>query len=410
MSYDYFIETAISHRDAEELVLQKYGERATITTRRQIQKGGILGFGRKEFVEVSGYISREPIRRPIQPMVSRQSHAPSSALGNGAPDFDRAKQEILKIAGQNESSTMNKILVELRDLKGDVQKARDEDTRQTDQPPSIQEITAIMEENDFSSAYTQHILKKCRGLSIDELDDRDAVQQKVLHWIADTVCIQEDIPRAHPRVIALVGPTGVGKTTSIAKLAGLYCTGKFDGKKRSVRIIATDHFRIGALKQIEIYAEIMKIPLESAATPEELEKSLAICQDADMIFIDTPGRSPRDFENIAKLNSFLHVCGSKLEVFLTMSANVKFSDTKRIIQQFEQFNFSSLIITKTDESESLGTIMSILWEKQKKAGFITCGQRVPNDLQFASQQHFLNSLSGFSVRWNEEESHKELPT
>lgn len=236
---------------------------------------------------------------------------------------------------------------------------------------------------------------------MEQLDDKDIVQQHMLAWIAETISIKEDMPRSHPRVIVLVGPTGVGKTTTIAKLAGLYCSGKLGGKVRSVRIIATDHYRIGALKQIEKYAEIMNIPLEEAATVEELKKSIAVCQDADMIFIDTPGHSPNDFENLAKMNSFLQSSGSKMEVFLAISANVKSADTIRIMQQFEPFNYTSVIATKIDEASSLGTMISVLWEKQKNVSFMTCGQKVPWELHPATVGHFLKGLTGFLVRWDE---------
>ena len=405
MSYDYFEETASSIREAEELVLQKYGDKAKIMKRRQVQKGGFLGFRRRDLVEVSGFISLEPIRRqPSVPTAGRRSHAYQGSIGavqnSEKTGFDINKQEILKAAGQNDSVTMTKILTELKNLREDVQKPNSEETKGIE-PSAIRNIREILEENEFSPKYQQQILKNCRSLSIAQLEEKNFVQQRVVEWIRESVPIYTHIPRTHPRVVALVGPTGVGKTTTIAKMAGLYCLGKIDGKERSVRIIATDNYRVGALNQIKIYADIMKVPIESATTPDDLRKWLDVYHDVDMVFIDTPGRSPNDLENLAKLASFLQVCGSKMETYLTVSASTRYSDVRQIMQQFEPFNYNSLIVTKTDEASGLGTIISVLWEKKKEVSFVGYGQIVPKDLQIATVRHFTQGLTGFSVRFNE---------
>ena len=127
MSYEQFRESAPSYREAEELVLQKYGDKAKITEKRQIQKGGFLGFGRKDLVEVRGFISLEPLRRyPATPMASKRIHSPARSENVEGSHLDAAKHEILKAAGHTDSVTMSKIWAEVKNLRDDVHRTRHE--------------------------------------------------------------------------------------------------------------------------------------------------------------------------------------------------------------------------------------------------------------------------------------------
>lgn len=429
MSYEYFTEVASSYREAEDLVTQKYGGKATITQRRQRQIGGFLGLFRKDAVEVSGFVALEPLgasRRsaptrnpgaqgypytpPRSAAASAQSklneaayrnQAASRSGGNGSA-LDTTKQQLLKAAGMNDSVTMTRILAELKNLRDDVSSVT---KHQSEQPvngadtehSSISAIRELLDENEFSAKYIEYVLKKCRSLSIDDLDNPELVQQRVLEWIGESIGIHEDSPKTRPRVVVLVGPTGVGKTTTIAKLAAQYHLGKIGGAKQTVRILTIDNYRIGAKKQIETYGEIMNIPVEAAESPDDLKKWLDIYHDVDMIFIDTIGRSPNEFETLGKMNTLLQSCGAQAEVHLALSACTRSSDIKRIMQQFEPFNYQSVVVTKTDETTSLGTVISSLWEKNKEVSFITYGQSVPHDLKTADTKQFLLRLAGFRI-------------
>jgi flagellar biosynthesis protein FlhF len=434
MSYEYFTEIASSYREAEDLVTQKYGERATILQRRQKQVGGFLGMFRKDAVEVSGYVSLEPVRRASTAAAMQRAsgtrRVPAPVSGQGAAamagmagnygvsspasrasggtvspqiaasggDLESAKEQILRAAGVADSTTMTRILAEIRSLREDVNRSSED---KSDSPEgemtSIRQIRDLLEENEFSTRYIEHIMKKCRELSMADLEDFSLVEQKVLEWVSESIDIHDDLPRARPRIVVLVGPTGVGKTTSIAKLAAQYHLGKIDGKRHSVRIITVDNYRIGAKKQIETYGEIMNIPVESAESPEELKKWIDLYHDVDMIFVDTIGRSPNEFETLGRMNSLLQVCGNSAEVHLAFSASTRGSDIRRIMQQFEPFNYQSVVVTKTDETSSLGTVISGLWEKNKEVSFITNGQSVPHDLVSADKSQFLRRLTGFRV-------------
>jgi flagellar biosynthesis protein FlhF len=412
MSYEYFTEVASSYREAEDLVTQKYGERATILQRRQKQVGGFLGLFRKDAVEVSGYVTLEPVRRPAAATVPRatatrrvagpvSAAVAEAAAKSASGDISAAKEQILRAAGVSDSTTMTRILAEIKSLREDVSRSGTEkhEPRESE-PETIKQIRELLEENEFSQRFIEYIVKRCRELSMVELEDPDLVQQKVLEWISGSISIHENLPRSRPRVVVLVGPTGVGKTTSIAKLAAQYHLGKIDGKRNSVRIVTIDNYRIGAKKQIETYGEIMNIPVESAESPEELKKWLDVYHDVDMIFVDTIGRSPNEFETLGRMNTLLQACGTQAEIHLALSACTRSSDIRRIMQQFEPFNYQSVVVTKTDETTSLGTVISSLWEKNKEVSFITNGQSVPHDLVAADKSQFLRRLTGFRVDQN----------
>lgn len=182
-----------------------------------------------------------------------------------------------------------------------------------------------------------------------------------------------------PRIIALVGPTGVGKTTTTAKLAAMHALNR--GNK--VALITMDIFRVGAVEQLKTYSRIMGIPLEVASTPAELEKAVKKHSACDLIFIDTAGRSHKDKEKLDEMKSFFE---NKItvEVYLCLSATTKDRELEEILQRFSIFQISKVVFTKIDESESLGNMVNLLMKDNLSIAYFTTGQRVPEDIEIAT--------------------------
>lgn len=182
-----------------------------------------------------------------------------------------------------------------------------------------------------------------------------------------------------PRIIALVGPTGVGKTTTTAKLAAMHALNR--GNK--VALITMDIFRVGAVEQLKTYSRIMGIPLEVASTPAELEKAVKKHSACDLIFIDTAGRSHKDKEKLDDMKSFFE---NKItvEVYLCLSATTKDRELEEILHRFSIFQISKVVFTKIDESESLGNMVNLLMKDNLSIAYFTTGQRVPEDIEVAT--------------------------
>ena len=267
--------------------------------------------------------------------------------------------------------------------------------------PSIEKIEEILIENEFTLSYINSITTKLQGLSINELDDYTNVCKTVMEWIGKSIKIYPHEPRKLPHVIILVGPTGVGKTTTIAKLAGtmIKSAQKKNLQTPKIRMITIDHTRVGAEEQLRRFGEIMYIDVDTANSPEEIKKIYDMYKDSlDALFIDTPGYSPNDYEHIGQMRALLKDdFGMNADIYLTVTASVKAKDLVSIISHYETFEFNSVIITKWDETSAVGNVLSVLSERGKPVSYITDGQRVPNMIEKATVQRFLKNLSDFGV-------------
>ncbi|MFQ3547367.1 MAG: AAA family ATPase, partial [Termitinemataceae bacterium] len=291
------------------------------------------------------------------------------------------------------------VLQEVRNLKEKLDQAT-LPPKSGEDHPTILKIVELLQLNDFSYSYINSIQNRLkRDFSLEALDNFSEVQDQVVDWIGESIGIYtSQHNHLKPRIMILVGPTGVGKTTTIAKLAALYGCGIAGTPPISVRMITIDNYRIAAKQQIETYGDIMNIPVSCVETYEDLRQTISMyAQDVDLVLIDTIGKSPRDTIKLAEMKQILSACGSLAEVHLAMAASTKTSDIKEILQQYEPFNYQSVIVTKLDETSHVGNIISALSERGKMVSFITNGQRVPMDIERASAVRFLVNLEGFRI-------------
>lgn len=371
--------TGKSYDEIKEILWDRYGSNYHIIDQRTILEGGFLGFFQKAMIEVTYIIS------------DRQKSA--------REDVAQAKEQILQKAGVDYSKVVSMQYGELEkiisDMNGQLTELRQAAASQVH--PSIKKIEDILSENEFTHSFISYISNRIKNeFSLEQLEDFDKVQEKVVDWIGQSIKIEPNIPHKLPHIIVLVGPTGLGKTTTISKMAAKPI---LDAKKSGrplpvVRLVTIDHTRVGAEQQLRKYGTIMGVQVDKAEDSNDLSEIIKKCRDsADYIFIDTSGYSPKDYDNIAKMRNILDVPELALDTYLVVAASTKASDLSKIIDNFSMFNFSSVIITKCDETSSYGNVLSVLFEKKKSISFITYGQKVPLDIKRASVREFLYKLS-----------------
>jgi flagellar biosynthesis protein FlhF len=263
--------------------------------------------------------------------------------------------------------------------------------------PSLKQLRVILEKNDFSSSYTEKLLGRVKAeLSLQTLDVFYETQQQVLEWIGESITLCKAEPTIFakkPAIIIIIGPTGAGKTTTVAKLAA-----NFYFAKREVVLITIDFFKLSAKEQLQEYGRILKIPTLVAYNKSDVERELALRADGvDIIIVDTIGNSPKETARIGDMQDTLSGCGKNAQTFLVIPASMKTRDIIELMKQYEPFSYSSVIVTKIDETSNTGSIISALEERGKSVSYITFGQKVPGFLKEATVQDFLMRLDDFDI-------------
>jgi flagellar biosynthesis protein FlhF len=211
---------------------------------------------------------------------------------------------------------------------------------------------------------------------ISENGDLDQAWRQGLGLLAHGIRATDDDILTRGGVVSLVGPTGVGKTTMVAKLAARYA---LRNGKRHVALISTDNFRIGAYEQLHTYGQLLGVPVYSAANKDELHRILEDLYDKQLVLIDTAGMSQRDMRLSEQLNT-LGGASPAIRSYLVLSANTHAPTLAEVVQAFRRIKLDGCILTKLDEAASLGSSLSTLIRTQLPVAYIGDGQRVPEDM------------------------------
>lgn len=400
--------TGHTYEDCIKKLQSLYGSNFQPIKKRFVNKGGFLGFFQHEMVQVS-YVVTEQMPSLFSSSVQRR---------NSDNDFEKERAKILEMSKspviQNiqritetsekttdeEEPSYQKILDEMKSLREDFAGMKG-NVIQEDEPESIVKIREILENNEFSPVFVRSITEKIRKqFSLAGLEDFQSVQDAVMKWIEESIEIDDIESKEQPKIIILVGPTGVGKTTTVAKLAAKYAPSRINPSRHGkVHIITIDNYRIAGKDQIVKYGEIMGISVDECSNAEEVtEKVQKYSTESDLILIDTIGFSPRDSEHMGKMKETLQLQGYDTVVYLAMMASTKATDMREIMNQYELFGYNDVIITKLDETGCVGNLISIVSEKGKKFAYYTTGQRVPADIEKASVSKLMSMLREFTIR------------
>ncbi len=216
-----------------------------------------------------------------------------------------------------------------------------------------------------------------------------AAKDTLINYLNEHVRFSDGVKlnRHGVRIVALLGTTGVGKTTTLAKIAAKFVL----EQRANVALITADTYRISAVEQLKTYSDILELPLEIVYNPAELAASIERHRNKELILIDTAGRSQHDEYQMRELEEFLRV-NPRIEKHLVISATTKYTDAKQIMNKFAQVNPDRIIFTKIDETGSLGMILNLLNDNRCSLSYITTGQSVPDDIERASSEVLANLL------------------
>jgi flagellar biosynthesis protein FlhF len=260
---------------------------------------------------------------------------------------------------------------------------------------------------DISNELADQIVTEVRAAhSEEELENEQTARSAVRKRLAELIPVAADaLPYAptdgRPLIIAMVGPTGVGKTTTLAKLAATF---KLNHGK-SVGLITADTYRIAAVDQLRTYADILGLPMHVALTPAEMKRSVQAMSDRDVILIDTAGRSQRDANRIAELKRFV-AAANPHEVHLVLSST---AGEKVLLQEAEAFSevgVQKIVLTKLDEAVTFGVLVNAIRQIGKQLSYVTTGQEVPDHLEIGSAVRLADLVLDAATATPSDSSHK----
>jgi flagellar biosynthesis protein FlhF len=264
-------------------------------------------------------------------------------------------------------------------------------SREKDEAPLVNRYMDMLRKNDFDNEECRSIIREMKNsISNDDLNDEYKIEKSLKDLLKSRIVTAGPIKVGNKKkIIMFIGPTGVGKTTTMAKLGALYSLR--EGNR--VVFITIDNYRIAATEQLKKYAEIMRIPIYAVNDQKEF-KSIINREKAEIILVDTSGRSHRNQLKISEIKSFADGVEFDFEKVLCVSANTRKSDLNEVFKAFDMVNFDSVIITKVDESSNIGNVVDIADKYHKPISYFTNGQEVPNDIEVADSDRIVDMMIG----------------
>lgn len=400
-------------KDATTAMKRELGTDAIVIGTRRFTKGGILNFLGKEYVEVTAAIDDQTggkkyesggMYRPGSKFIAAYEQARNQSAASDIAGDDELKSNLdnlKRVAEQfskqhttgergRNTSENNIGNPELKnyDLYKDIDQIKFTLREITDHmkyskmpalPNTLKRVYENLIRQDVDEKLAADIVQGIYGrLSEDQYADITQAEQIALNEISGiirNIYVAKRTTRRKCKIVALVGPTGVGKTTTIAKLASIAKL----MHQQDVGLISVDTFRIGAIEQLRTFATIADIQMEVVYKPQEIEHALRKMRGKDVVFIDTVGRSQRMDKELADLSSFVEAAKPD-EIHLVLSASTNPTAMHDIAKRFKVMNPNRLVFSKLDEAVSFGPLLSLIHTHQIPISYVTMGQNVPDDI------------------------------
>lgn len=362
-------------QETMQKVKDEMGKDALILSTRKVRQKGIMGWFKRPLIEVVAAAdeSREENFIPRRVM---SASATSYALLGRQDDTSRVLEKLeAQIANMEEM--LDKLTSSFKALEGPA----DLNIRQEYIP-----YYEMLVKNEVNEDIAKEIIQKAGLLhERSSADFKRCLEQVLMERIGPSRPLE--VSPGRRKVVVFVGPTGVGKTTSLAKLAAIFSI----QKQMRVGLITADTYRIAAVDQLKIYAEIMELPLSIVYSPREVVDALEEHNDKDVVFIDTAGKSIRDRAQEKEILELISLSKAD-EVYLVLSCNTSYSGCLNIIRSYSFLPDYKLLFTKVDEASSYGIILNCRHISGRPLSYIATGQSVPDDIEVADPNKLLSCI------------------
>ena len=404
--------TGKTEAEATEAAKKELGSNLVIMNVREVKKKGLFAFLLPKQIEVTAALEEEALARTQYGSILRtaadkeiRTEQQNLSAKNSTENIEKkldSLQTLLESQLNNRQSEKEESAKtqDVPDAEGKEDKPQDmaaaekkEEEKNPEQDKFIRLLYNKMLDNEMDEKYVNSILEdasktKKADLPFDYLLAN--IYQKMVLKFGKSEGITPS--QEGPRIVLFIGPTGVGKTTTIAKLAGRYCV----EEKKKVALLTADTYRIAAAEQLRTYANILETPFRIIYTPEELQAAVEDYWDCDYIFIDTAGRSHQNTDQLEKMKEMVAALKKpeNYQVFLVLSATTKYRDLQKIADCYGKIADFELIFTKLDETEAVGNLLNMKLYTDAPIAYVTCGQNVPDDMEAFNPQKTVKQILG----------------
>lgn len=359
-------------QDAMNKVKMDMGKEAVILHTRKFKEGGFFGFFGRQMFEVmaaleENYAASEPEQKHPTPVMMKSLSRVAATAQDAEEENDEIADEI-----QEMKSMMEEML-------SHIEQQREVKSYSAPVQKMFQQLLDREVEEKLAHRLIKELLKQNPDIDCADAELAcGALEKSVLKQLKKPRPINFKKKDSQQQTVVLVGPTGVGKTTTIAKLAATFAI----VDKKKVALITADTYRVAAVEQLKTYGEIINIPVEVIYTAQELKQAIERHGDKDLILIDTAGRSHRNTVQMAELKTLVDAVDPTV-TYLVLSATTKYKDMLEIVESYADININALVFTKLDETSCFGAVLNIVNRTQKYLSYVTVGQNVPDDIEVA---------------------------
>lgn len=402
-----------SEEEALTAAKKELGDNVVLMNVKNVKKGGIFGIMQKQMKEVTVALEEESERKATVAANEAAMKAAVSEIAQVAakaevPEKFEAQPRQEPVAGRNrlsetlayiekkENNAIQEKLDSLQTLLEQKLQPQEEEAPKEEESEIMVFLKLLyntMIDNEVDEIYANQIMEE-----IDKINKPNTPVDFILSTIYQKMILKFGKPaeitvaRSNPKFVFFIGPTGVGKTTTIAKIASRFSL----GEKKKIAMVTSDTYRIAAAEQLRTYANILDIPFKVIYTADEMKEAVLQFKDFDYIFVDTAGHSFQNEEQKEAVKNFVHSIDgvAESEVYLVVSAATKYRDLKRIADSYKTVAEYKLIFTKLDETTTLGSLFNLRLYTGAPMSYVTCGQNVPDDIEIFNPQKTVKHLLG----------------